>query len=134
MGGMRCCPSVSECTTRPEGEGPEMFSLPSVRRPVRTFDILSFHRASSQKPLLPVTGQQLLNGWNNWKNGRKEQGEGPAETSLDLTPDRTGILPSCKLRLKSSRSWLPEAASEAAGLLGSGDPLLCGEAQSCKIH
>jgi hypothetical protein len=61
--------------TRPEGKGSKMPSLPSVRRPVRTFDILSFHIASSQKPLLPVTGQQLLNGWHNWK-GREGQGEG----------------------------------------------------------
>lgn len=70
-----------------------MLSLPSAGRPVRTFDVLSFYSTSSQKPLLPVTGQQLLNGWHNWKAARAGQGEGLAETSLDLTSDQTGIVP-----------------------------------------
>lgn len=73
---MRYGPVYPEFETRPEGKGSKMLFLPSVCRPVRTFDILRFHIASSQKPLLPVTGQQLLNGWHNWKEAREGQGEG----------------------------------------------------------
>ena len=60
------------------------------------------------------------------------QPRAPHPRPLPLT--RTDILPSFKFRLKSSFSWLPEAASEPPGLLGSGDPLLSGELQFYRAH
>lgn len=56
----------------------------------------------------------------------------PCPRPLPLT--RADILPSFKFRLKSSFSWLPEAASEPPGLGGSGDPLLSSELQFYKAH
>lgn len=63
----RNCPTGLDCRARP-GEGKAVQT--SVLCPpiwAFTFDIFGFHTAPSQKPLLPVTGQQLLDGRHDWK-------------------------------------------------------------------
>lgn len=60
--------------------------------------------------------------------------ESCSDTSHPGHPCLGLLLPSCRLRLKSSFSWLPEAASEAPGRFGSGDLPLSGELHSCEMH